>query len=210
MVIEEPEYEMLFINVFGDEAFYRMNDIHKVDIETLLTYLVMASNITTPENTRFFMKLRKLIENHPDQEKLKSKKVKLESLGIESYQIKIYLTAPTITYPGIEKDPLYLITHVLFVGIVYENNKKEKRAMEIDELHKFSDATLIKVLRKISVINMEAKHRIVEISLSTKDKELMVLLEEEIKERLKYHLQMRRWESFMNGRQIANYMVCPE
>ncbi|GKD17685.1 hypothetical protein Tco_1206843 [Tanacetum coccineum] len=66
MVIEEPEYEMLFIDVFGDEAFYRMNDIHKVNIETLLTYLVMASNITTPENTRFFLKLRKLIENHPD------------------------------------------------------------------------------------------------------------------------------------------------
>ncbi|GJT28322.1 hypothetical protein Tco_0908597 [Tanacetum coccineum] len=35
MVIEKPEYEMFFIDVFGDEAFHRMNDMHKVDIETL-------------------------------------------------------------------------------------------------------------------------------------------------------------------------------
>ncbi|GKC04480.1 hypothetical protein Tco_0996090 [Tanacetum coccineum] len=48
----------------------------------------------------------------------------------------------------------------------------------------FNDATLRRVLRKISVINMEAKHRIVKISLSDKDKELMALLEEEIEERL--------------------------
>nr|GEW02772.1 copia protein [Tanacetum cinerariifolium] len=80
MVIEEPKYGMFFIDVFGDQAFQRMNDMHKVDIETLLTYLVMDSNITTPENIRFCLKLRKMIVEHPDQEKLKSKKVKLESV----------------------------------------------------------------------------------------------------------------------------------
>ncbi|GJV95326.1 hypothetical protein Tco_1546903, partial [Tanacetum coccineum] len=53
MVIEEPKYGMFFINVFGDEAFQRMNDINKVGFDALLTYLVMASNITTPKNTRF-------------------------------------------------------------------------------------------------------------------------------------------------------------
>ncbi|GJX93376.1 hypothetical protein Tco_0347962 [Tanacetum coccineum] len=81
MVIEEPEYEMLFIDVFGNEAFQRVSDINKVGVETLLTYLVMASNITTPENTRFCLKIRKLIADHPNQEKLKSNKVKLESVG---------------------------------------------------------------------------------------------------------------------------------
>ncbi|GKE29563.1 hypothetical protein Tco_1444947, partial [Tanacetum coccineum] len=131
-------------------------------------------------------------------------------LGIESYQIKINLIAPTITYPSIEKDPLYSIIDVPFVGIVYENIKKEKRAMDIDELQKFNDATLRRVLKKVSVINMEAKHEIVKISLRAKDKQLMALLEEEIEERLKYRLQMRRWESFLNGRQIDNYMVHPE
>ncbi|GJS16696.1 hypothetical protein Tco_0411168 [Tanacetum coccineum] len=81
MVIEESEYEMFFIDGFGDEAFQRMSDINKVRVDALLTYLVMASNITTPENTRFCLKLRKLIEDHPNQEKLQSKKVKLESVG---------------------------------------------------------------------------------------------------------------------------------
>ncbi|GJT89216.1 retrovirus-related pol polyprotein from transposon TNT 1-94 [Tanacetum coccineum] len=53
MVIEDPEYGIFFIDVF----------------------------VRTQENARFFLKLRKLIANHPDQEKLKSKKVKLEALG---------------------------------------------------------------------------------------------------------------------------------
>ncbi|GJT41080.1 reverse transcriptase domain-containing protein [Tanacetum coccineum] len=39
---------------------------------------MMASNITTPENQRFCLKLRKMIGSHPDQEKLKSNRVKLE------------------------------------------------------------------------------------------------------------------------------------
>ncbi|GJW98903.1 hypothetical protein Tco_0180711 [Tanacetum coccineum] len=81
MVIEEPEYRIFFIDVFSDKAFQRMSDINKVRVDALLTYLVMASNITTLENTRFCLKLRKLTEEHPDQEKLQSKKVKLESVG---------------------------------------------------------------------------------------------------------------------------------
>ncbi|GKA90330.1 hypothetical protein Tco_0812200 [Tanacetum coccineum] len=82
IVIEEPEYGMFFIDVFGDEAFQRINDIHKVDIESLLTYLVMASNITTPKNQRYLLEAKAVvIGNHPDQEKLKSKRLKLEALG---------------------------------------------------------------------------------------------------------------------------------
>ncbi|GKE52069.1 hypothetical protein Tco_1487225 [Tanacetum coccineum] len=123
-------------------------------------------------------------------------------LGIESYQIKVNLTAPTITFPGIETLPLYSIIADPFVGIVYENNKKEKRAMNIDELQKFSDATLKRVLKKISAINVEARHGFKDPPLNEKDKELMVLFEEEIEERLKYRRQMRRWESFVNGRPI--------
>ncbi|GKE39116.1 hypothetical protein Tco_1462521 [Tanacetum coccineum] len=81
MVIEEPDYGMFFNDGFGDEAFQRMSDINKVRVETLITYIVMASNITTRENQRFCLKLRKMIADHLDQEKLKSKKVKLESVG---------------------------------------------------------------------------------------------------------------------------------
>ncbi|GJV30690.1 hypothetical protein Tco_1387138 [Tanacetum coccineum] len=81
LVIENLENEIFFIDVFGDEAFQRMSDIHKVDVKTLLTYLVMASNISTLANQRFCAALRSLIDSHPDKEKLKSKKVKLEAIG---------------------------------------------------------------------------------------------------------------------------------
>ncbi|GKF07243.1 hypothetical protein Tco_0041467 [Tanacetum coccineum] len=81
MVIEEPEYRIFFTHVFGDQAFQRWSDIHKVDMETLVSYLVNASTMKSLENARFGMKLRKLIADHPDQDRLKSKKVKLEVLG---------------------------------------------------------------------------------------------------------------------------------
>ncbi|GKB99295.1 hypothetical protein Tco_0985432 [Tanacetum coccineum] len=48
MDIEEPEYGIFFIGVFGDE---------------------------------FYQKLKELIAKHPDQEKLQSKRVKLEYVG---------------------------------------------------------------------------------------------------------------------------------
>ncbi|GJT96329.1 hypothetical protein Tco_1091847 [Tanacetum coccineum] len=81
MVIEEPEYGIFFIDVFGGQSFQRWDDIHKVGIDSLVSYLVMALMVKTEENTRFSLKLRKLIVDHPDQEKLKSKKIKLEALG---------------------------------------------------------------------------------------------------------------------------------
>ncbi|GJZ57625.1 hypothetical protein Tco_0613119, partial [Tanacetum coccineum] len=35
MVIEEPEYGIFFTDVFGDQAFQRWNDIHKVGVDSL-------------------------------------------------------------------------------------------------------------------------------------------------------------------------------
>ncbi|GKG31747.1 hypothetical protein Tco_0426697, partial [Tanacetum coccineum] len=81
MVIKEPKYRIFFTDVFGDQAFQRWNDIHKVRMDSLVSYLVMASMIKTQKNARFSLKLRKFIAKHPEQEKLKSKRVKLEALG---------------------------------------------------------------------------------------------------------------------------------
>ncbi|GJZ93598.1 hypothetical protein Tco_0665801 [Tanacetum coccineum] len=79
--IEEPEYEIFFIDVFGDECFQRWSDINKVGVETLISYLVTTLNISTSKNERFYQKLKELIAKHPDQEKLQSKRVKLEYVG---------------------------------------------------------------------------------------------------------------------------------
>ncbi|GKE80427.1 hypothetical protein Tco_1550427, partial [Tanacetum coccineum] len=68
MVIEEPEYEIFFTDEFGDQAFQKWSDIDKVGMEALVSYLVAAFMVKSPENERFSMKLRKLIAEHPDQE----------------------------------------------------------------------------------------------------------------------------------------------
>ncbi|GKA34676.1 hypothetical protein Tco_0721105 [Tanacetum coccineum] len=49
-VVETPKHGIIFIDVFGDQAFQRVSDIHKVEVESLLGYMVMAGNIRTPEN----------------------------------------------------------------------------------------------------------------------------------------------------------------
>nr|GEY46106.1 hypothetical protein [Tanacetum cinerariifolium] len=55
----------------------------KVRMEALVSYLVAASMVQSPKSARFNIKLKKLNAEHPDQEKLKLKKVKLEALGYE-------------------------------------------------------------------------------------------------------------------------------
>ncbi|GKD31167.1 hypothetical protein Tco_1241945 [Tanacetum coccineum] len=64
-------------NAVVKDLFQRWSDIDKVGMEALVSYLVDASMVKSLENARFSMKLRKVIAKHPDQEKLKSKKVKL-------------------------------------------------------------------------------------------------------------------------------------
>ncbi|GJW89640.1 hypothetical protein Tco_0167193 [Tanacetum coccineum] len=48
-------------------------------------------------------------------------------LGIESYQQKINLTAPKITFPGIKEYDAFSIVYEPVHGIIYTNSKKEKR-----------------------------------------------------------------------------------
>ncbi|GJU58614.1 hypothetical protein Tco_1236380 [Tanacetum coccineum] len=55
-VIETPEHEIFFIDAFEEQYFQRVSGIHKVEVETLLGYLMMAGNINTPENQRLFLR----------------------------------------------------------------------------------------------------------------------------------------------------------
>ncbi|GJZ11501.1 hypothetical protein Tco_0546260, partial [Tanacetum coccineum] len=103
-------------------------------------------------------------------------------LGIESYQQKVNLTAPTITFPGIEEHEMFSIIYEPVHGIIYKNSKKEKRVMRHSEIHKFCDATLLN----------------------------RVLEKEEIEERLKHRRQMRRWEMYVNGRPLRLRRERPE
>ncbi|GJY41502.1 hypothetical protein Tco_0428772 [Tanacetum coccineum] len=63
-------------------------------------------------------------------------------LGIESYQQKINLTAPTITFPGIKEYDVFFIVYEPVHGIIYTNRKKEKKVMRPSEIQKFYSCDL--------------------------------------------------------------------
>ncbi|GJX41157.1 hypothetical protein Tco_0256147 [Tanacetum coccineum] len=131
-------------------------------------------------------------------------------LGLESYQQIVNLTTPTITFPGIERKKLLTITSKPVVGLIYENNKKEKRAMDIKEIPKFCDATLIRVLKLVEKNNMDVKHGYADLKLSDNDAKYLRFYEEYIKDWLRHRDQMRCWESYMNGRPLESRRDYPE
>ncbi|GJV58844.1 retrovirus-related pol polyprotein from transposon TNT 1-94 [Tanacetum coccineum] len=92
----------------------------------------------------------------------------------------------------------------LVYGIIYKNNKKEKRVMRHQEIHKFCDATLKRVQEGLKRYNHDVKHGYVTSSLSKEDAEYMQLFEEEIEEWLRHRDQMRWWEMYVNGRQLGS------
>ncbi|GJX31875.1 hypothetical protein Tco_0241730 [Tanacetum coccineum] len=124
-------------------------------------------------------------------------------LGIESYQQKVNLTAPTISLPGVEKHKMFSIIYEPVHGIIYKNKKKEKKVMRHSEIHKFCDATLIRVLEGLKSYNNDVKYGYVQRELTNDEVEYLKLFEEEIKVRLKYRNQMRRWEMYVNGRPLG-------
>ncbi|GKB57413.1 hypothetical protein Tco_0913599 [Tanacetum coccineum] len=131
-------------------------------------------------------------------------------LGVESYQQHVNLTAPTITFTGIKKYEMFSIVTDLVYGIIYENSKKEKRVMRHQEIHKFYNSTLKRVLEGLKSYNNDVKYGYVTSNLSKEDAEYLQLFAEEIEERLKHRDQMRRWEMYMNGRPLGSRRECPE
>ncbi|GJV55794.1 hypothetical protein Tco_1456799 [Tanacetum coccineum] len=78
-------------------------------------------------------------------------------LRIESYQMKVNLTAPTLTFLGFEKRAPYTIVDEPQMGLIYLNNKNEKRVMYLEKIVKFCDATLEKVLNEVKLRMFESK-----------------------------------------------------
>nr|GEU84430.1 reverse transcriptase domain-containing protein [Tanacetum cinerariifolium] len=110
--------------------------------------------------------------------------------------MKVNLTAPTISFLEIKKHEMFSIIYEPVHGIIYKNSKKEKRVMRHSEIHKFCHATLNRVLEGLKSYNNDVKYGYIQRDL-TKDKvEYLNFFKEEIEDRLKYRMQMRRWESF--------------
>ncbi|GJR73129.1 hypothetical protein Tco_0085494 [Tanacetum coccineum] len=131
-------------------------------------------------------------------------------LGIKSYQQKVNLTAPTMTFPGIKDHGMFSIIYETVHGIIYKNSKKEKRVMRHSEIHKFYDATLNRVLEGLKSYNNDVKYGYVQKDLTKDETEYLKLFEEEIEERLKHRRQMRRWEIYVNGRPLGSRRERPK
>ncbi|GJW72737.1 hypothetical protein Tco_0132107 [Tanacetum coccineum] len=101
-------------------------------------------------------------------------------LGIESYQIN--LTAPTLTFPD------------------------EKRVMYLTEIVKFCDATLEKILKEVKLKIFQSEPWRKPPLIGELDHNILRAFEREITKRLSHRVQMRRWESFVNGRPILPTM----
>ncbi|GJR40640.1 hypothetical protein Tco_1216324, partial [Tanacetum coccineum] len=67
----------------------------------------------------------------------------------DSWHKKVNLTARTLTFLGIEEHAPYTIVDEPQMGLIYLNNKDEKRVMYLEEIAKFYDATLEKVLNEV-------------------------------------------------------------
>ncbi|GJV83987.1 hypothetical protein Tco_1523885 [Tanacetum coccineum] len=103
-------------------------------------------------------------------------------LGVESYQQQVNLTAPTITFPGIEKYKVLSIIFEPIYGIIYKNTQEERGVIRHQEVH----------------------------NLSKEDVEYLQLFYEEIEERLKCRDQMRIWEMYVNERPLGPRREHPE
>ncbi|GKG04540.1 hypothetical protein Tco_0314927, partial [Tanacetum coccineum] len=100
-------------------------------------------------------------------------------LGIENYQQKVNLTAPTISFPRVEKHKTFSIISEPVHGITYKNSKKEKRVMRHLEIHKFCDATLNRVLEGLRSYNNNVKYGYIQRDLTNEEVAYLKLFEEE-------------------------------
>ncbi|GJW04429.1 hypothetical protein Tco_1563285 [Tanacetum coccineum] len=128
------------------------------------------------------------------------KRVEDLQLGVESYQKKMNVTKPDTTRPDLRKRHPYT-PYKDPQGFIYVDDYKRNRLMRPDELYKFSDGTLTRLLSSLEDItkniNMEylPKRR-----WSTLEKKRAHFMIKDINKLLKERRMMRSLEKFVGGR----------
>ncbi|GJY46861.1 hypothetical protein Tco_0435924 [Tanacetum coccineum] len=98
-------------------------NLNKNDIKDIYL-LIMNGKVPDYADTGLFWSLSVFIRSSVIWERVHD-----FQLGIESYQQKVNLPAPTITFLGIEEHDMFSIIYEPGHGIIYKNSKKEKRVM---------------------------------------------------------------------------------
>ncbi|GJS41574.1 hypothetical protein Tco_0566617 [Tanacetum coccineum] len=120
----------------------------------------------------YMLSLRERMEHDP-QKTILYLLIVNGKLGVERYQQKVNLTASIIYFLGIDKYKMFSIVSEPVYGIIYKNSKKEKRVMRHQEVYKFYDATLKKVLEGLKCYNINVKKGYVTPSLNKEDVEYL-------------------------------------
>nr|GEZ19977.1 hypothetical protein [Tanacetum cinerariifolium] len=167
------------------------------DIEDILLLLVQEklTNLTVEECFAFNVSLRMFTRSIVIQ-----RRVEDLQLGVESYQEKLNLMKPDSYRSDLKRKEAYN-AYSNPRGFIYQNKDKKNRLMRIDELHKFSDGTLIDVRTalddRLKGIQMQyLPHTIWRKS----DKDRAVAMIQAIDKRLKTRRIMRSLERFVGGR----------
>ncbi|GJZ86159.1 hypothetical protein Tco_0657769 [Tanacetum coccineum] len=116
------------------------------------------------------------------------KRVEDLQLGVESYQKKINVTKPDTTRPDLRKRHPYT-PYKDPQGFIYVDDYKRNRLMRSDELYKFSDGTLTRLLSSLEHItkNIDMEY-------------LPHFMIKDINKLLKESRMMRSLEKFVGGR----------
>nr|GFD14261.1 hypothetical protein [Tanacetum cinerariifolium] len=111
------------------------------DIKDMLLLLIQGklTNLTVEERFAFNVSLSMFTRSIVIQQRMEDLQ-----LGVESYQKRLNLTKPD-TYRSDLKCKEAYNAYSNLRGFIYQNKDKKNRLMRIDELHKFSDGTLIDV-----------------------------------------------------------------
>ncbi|GJT34081.1 hypothetical protein Tco_0924500 [Tanacetum coccineum] len=129
---------------------------------------------------------------------------------VDDYAKTSLLWSLSVFITSIENFKMFFIIFEPVYVIIYKNSKKEKRVMRRQEVYKFCNSTLERVLKGLKSYNNGVKHGYVTLSLGNEDVEYLQLFKEEIEERLKHRDQMRCWEIYVNGRPLGSRRERPE
>ncbi|GJS80872.1 hypothetical protein Tco_0747413, partial [Tanacetum coccineum] len=129
-----------------------------------------------------------------------NKRVEDLQLGVESYQKKINVTKPDTTRPDLRKRHPYT-PYKDPQGFIYVDDYKRNRLMRSDELYKFSDGTLTRLLSSLEDItkNIDMEY-LPKRRWSTLEKKRAHFMIKDINKLLKERRMMRSLEKFVGGR----------
>ncbi|GJV97506.1 hypothetical protein Tco_1549083 [Tanacetum coccineum] len=144
--------------------------------------------------------LEEIVVRRADNALYRFKEVEDLQLGVESYQKKINVTKPDTTRPDLKKRHPYT-PYKDPQGFIYVDEYKRNRLMRYDELYKFSDGTLTRLLSSLEDItkNIDMEY-LPKRRWSTLEKKRAHFMIKDINKLLKERRMMRSLEKFVGGR----------